>query len=480
MLSPKLKSAAAILALMVLAMPVAYAANTFASLVIGGGYGFSGVTISDTGNISMDGDLVVDGTITGTLSLTGTQSFDAVNFGGGPGSTGGALEADGDIVADGGMALGGAAVIAGATTVGGGYGSTGSTFSTAGDISANGAGVFDTTLSVGGGYGATGLTVSSAGNVSADGNGIFGGTLAVTGNSTQTSIDVGGGDGSTGLTLSSTGNLGMDGNATIDGTLSVAGGFGSTGFSVASDGGFFSDTDGYIGDGLTVVGTCAVGNTFAVTANSILQSVDIGGGYGSTGATASSAGNLSINGDFIVDGSSTHTGVATFTTFTGTSTPYLLGGNATSNTRLRINGAAGTTRGLELHTAQVLRWQIGESSTAESGANSGSNFGLAAYDDSGAFIDSPISIVRAAGGAMTLPRPISATSTLAVDGDTTLGNASTDTITATGRFLIRSVTDAGPMTATAGTQRELVYNTSNSKVYVCTVTGSPATWSALN
>ncbi len=70
--------------------------------------------------------------------------------------------------------------------------------------------------------------------------------------------------------------------------------------------------------------------------------------------------------------------------------------------------------------------------------------------------------------------------TLDVDGNVTLGNASTDTITLTGRAQVRQVTDAGPMTATDGSVREIVYNTSDSKFYGCTTTGSPATWSALN
>jgi hypothetical protein len=36
------------------------------------------------------------------------------------------------------------------------------------------------------------------------------------------------------------------------------------------------------------------------------------------------------------------------------------------------------------------------------------------------------------------------------------------------------------MTNTAGTKGELVFCTNNDKVYVCTVTGDPATWAALN
>ena len=71
---------------------------------------------------------------------------------------------------------------------------------------------------------------------------------------------------------------------------------------------------------------------------------------------------------------------------------------------------------------------------------------------------------------------------MAIDssGNATFGTASTNTFTMTGRMVLRSVTDAGPMTATAGTVAEIVYNTSDSKFYGCTVTGTPATWAALN
>lgn len=49
-----------------------------------------------------------------------------------------------------------------------------------------------------------------------------------------------------------------------------------------------------------------------------------------------------------------------------------------------------------------------------------------------------------------------------------------------GRLNVGRVTDAGPMTATAGAVGDIVYNTSNSKYYGCTVAGSPATWAAFN
>jgi len=56
----------------------------------------------------------------------------------------------------------------------------------------------------------------------------------------------------------------------------------------------------------------------------------------------------------------------------------------------------------------------------------------------------------------------------------------TGTTTHTGSMIVKSVTDAGPMTATNGTVAEIVYNTSDSKFYGCTVTGTPATWVAFN
>lgn len=49
-----------------------------------------------------------------------------------------------------------------------------------------------------------------------------------------------------------------------------------------------------------------------------------------------------------------------------------------------------------------------------------------------------------------------------------------------GAFFPRQVTDAGPMTATDGTEGEIVYNLSDNKFYGCTATGTPATWAAFN
>lgn len=73
-----------------------------------------------------------------------------------------------------------------------------------------------------------------------------------------------------------------------------------------------------------------------------------------------------------------------------------------------------------------------------------------------------------------------ASGTITLKGKQAVGSASTDTCTMTGRLIHRQVNDAGPMTATAGTAGEVVFNTANSTFYGCTVTGSPATWVALH
>lgn len=59
-----------------------------------------------------------------------------------------------------------------------------------------------------------------------------------------------------------------------------------------------------------------------------------------------------------------------------------------------------------------------------------------------------------------------------------VGASSTFTLTMTGRLIVRSVSDAGPMTATAGTLGEIVHNTATApdSFWGCVVTGSPATW----
>ena len=65
------------------------------------------------------------------------------------------------------------------------------------------------------------------------------------------------------------------------------------------------------------------------------------------------------------------------------------------------------------------RWAFGGDGTAETGSNAGTPFVLNAYNDANVFIDRPISLLRVAGGLMTVARPLSVTSTTASTSTTT-------------------------------------------------------------
>lgn len=117
--------------------------------------------------------------------------------------------------------------------------------------------------------------------------------------------------------------------------------------------------------------------------------------FGSTASTSTTTGALQVAGGVGVVGDLFAASVTAKT--------------AAANSFLVSTASAGQIRALALQTAGVSRWLVYANTSAESGANAGSNFQLAAYDDGGSVIDSPISITRAAGGTMTLPRPISIT-----------------------------------------------------------------------
>ena len=72
---------------------------------------------------------------------------------------------------------------------------------------------------------------------------------------------------------------------------------------------------------------------------------------------------------------------------------------------------AGSVSDMQLASGGSLRWIIRKAADAETGANAGSTFQIVARDDAGASIDAPISIVRAAGGLFSTPRPFSTTAT---------------------------------------------------------------------
>lgn len=64
---------------------------------------------------------------------------------------------------------------------------------------------------------------------------------------------------------------------------------------------------------------------------------------------------------------------------------------------LSITGPAGTDRGFSVKTGAALRWAWGAGSSAEAGANAGSDFFLNRYDDAGTWIDTPLIVNRKSG-----------------------------------------------------------------------------------
>lgn len=64
--------------------------------------------------------------------------------------------------------------------------------------------------------------------------------------------------------------------------------------------------------------------------------------------------------------------------------------------RLNSTGGAGARR-VKVTTDNLSRWQFGGDGTAEAGSNAGSNFVVNAHDDTGAFLSTPINIIRSTG-----------------------------------------------------------------------------------
>ena len=165
------------------------------------------------------------------LTVSGVISSDAAAyFAGGYGSTGVTISDAGNIEANGTLLLGGNATFEGQITVGGGYGSTGLTITDAGNISSNGTLTVDGTstlageVQIGGGYGSTGITLTDTGNISADG-GITVDTVTTINNiNVQGDILLGGGYSSGGTTLTTDGQISAVSGIYADSFFSINGG----------------------------------------------------------------------------------------------------------------------------------------------------------------------------------------------------------------------------------------------------------------
>lgn len=89
-------------------------------------------------------------------------------------------------------------------------------------------------------------------------------------------------------------------------------------------------------------------------------------------------------------------------TFTGTHT--FAGPGGAQATYVFIGRDAGQKGLIGFRTGTSLRWEFGVGQGAESGSNAGSNLELSTYTDAGTYLDTPITIARAAGGTVALSR----------------------------------------------------------------------------
>lgn len=221
-------------------------------------------------------------------------------------------------------------------------------------------------------------------------------------------------------------------------------------------------------DSLTVTGTLTAGaiayTTLETTGNTTL---------GDAGADAIS-----------VLGTATFTPLATFTggaTSTGTLTANgnVVLGDTVADT-VTVNGTP------TFKEAVVCEKTLGVTGVTTLGTAAITTLGVSGVTTlTGALVaNGAVTLGDASGDAITVngtptfAQDATFTNQIIANGNVTLGNASTDTITCTGRLIVRIVTDAGPMTATNGTQGEIVFETSTAELYICTVTGTPATWKA--
>ena len=125
-------------------------------------------------------------------------------------------------------------------------------------------------------------------------------------------------------------------------------------------------------------------------------------------ASFSAAGALSLSGNVTVNAASGRLNILA---------PSGNGGVIIDRT-----GGSGTSF-IAAQVGGVYRWIFNlNNAVSESGGDSGSNIALSAYTDAGALIDTPLTILRAAGGLVTLARPVQMSSNVAIGGTGSFGS----------------------------------------------------------
>ncbi len=161
-------------------------------------------------------------------------------------------------------------------------------------------------------------------------------------------------------------------------------------------------------------GGTGVANAGALT-NATNTTITGGGtiALGGFTATVPSTGNVVINGS-----ATTITSTGNISA-TGATSVQVVGNSTATAPQFILNGAAGNNRQVNWQTASGSRWTLRASNTAEGGSNAGTDWDLDAFDDTAAYIDTPVQFTRASGGTMRLggstDRPVLCTGNLQID-----------------------------------------------------------------
>ena len=121
----------------------------------------------------------------------------------------------------------------------------------------------------------------------------------------------------------------------------------------------------------------------------------------------SSAGSISLTAGGSNNGLTlTHTGTGAVNIASNSGTQFAVTSTGSNDAFVYIDAAAGRNRRLVFRTLGSIRWGVFANNSSEAGSNAGSNFTINAYNDSGTFVDTPLTITRAVGGAAQFIRPL--------------------------------------------------------------------------
>jgi hypothetical protein len=209
------------------------------------------------------------------------------------------------------------------------------------------------------------------------------------------------------------------------------------------------------------VGNCTAGTGYALYTNTGL--VRIGDTTAATAYNAASvvlAGGLGVAGAIVSN--STMQCIGNITILNSAAYSYALIGSANgTGSEMTLNAAAATNSFFKMTVAGVGRWSFGRTNTAEGGSDAGSPFTLQAFTDAGAYIDSPLSCLRVAGGQMTFARPSSFTNTTAATAYNAASVVLAGGLGVAGKIIGNGAMDLNGVVTVTNATNALVYSNGN-------------------